>query len=507
MNSRAPKLSISERIAQERSLANFFAKLFNEALQLEAESIQFSTAENQLSAAFVKAGDALKTIVLDGTWLSSIIDWIKRREFVSGLSCEHKYSIAKAGELAVQFRLGSALKSKTQLSIEEINILSTTLLRDPYQPLSNFNNQQRPIWESTAGLILLAAPNQEALSAGLALSQFQSTADYIGDLSALGHVAEVYEISASKLIIATLQANDAIEALLKMKELSFDLKKLNLAGIICQGFVDKVCQACAKEAVIDPKAIVALPQHIQPPRGSFYKVGRGCPLCADRGYSGTLAIYNAIKQCSMLENLVQNNKLEDLEVLKVFRTQGLVSLLEDGVKKAVNGLTTLEALRKLIRIMPDSYLKLAQQEKIPLASLDKSSQSLFAKTSDTQPTILVVEDDPDQREILSMVFKTSGYSVATAVDGVDGFECLETLVPDLVVTDLMMPRMDGREFVNKLKNDPKFNKLPILILTVMDDEDREYDLLNIGADDYCPKTIQRKLLLKRVEKLIRRGRS
>ena len=76
----------------------------------------------------------------------------------------------------------------------------------------------------------------------------------------------------------------------------------------------------------------------------------------------------------------------------------------------------------------------------------------------------------------------------------------------MIVSDLMMPNMDGAELVGKLKSHPTFRRIPVLILTVISDSDKEYTLLDLGADDYCEKTIQRKILLKRIENLIRRSR-
>ena len=68
-----------------------------------------------------------------------------------------------------------------------------------------------------------------------------------------------------------------------------------------------------------------------------------------------------------------------------------------------------------------------------------------------------------------------------------------------------MPKMDGSDLVKRLKNDSKLKEIPILVLTVISDVDKEYALLTLGADDYCEKTIQRKILLRRVENLLKRA--
>ena len=92
-----------------------------------------------------------------------------------------------------------------------------------------------------------------------------------------------------------------------------------------------------------------------------------------------------------------------------------------------------------------------------------------------------------------------------AGDGIEALEQIQKDAPELIVADLMMPRMDGTELVRRLKADPVRRTIPILILTVVSDLDKEYALLDQGADDYCEKTIQRRILLKRVENLVRRN--
>jgi DNA-binding response OmpR family regulator len=123
-----------------------------------------------------------------------------------------------------------------------------------------------------------------------------------------------------------------------------------------------------------------------------------------------------------------------------------------------------------------------------------------------RPLVLIVEDDPDQSSILELNLKAERYDVVTAANGVEGLALLDTTTPDIIISDLMMPVMDGSEFVLKVKTDPRLFKIPILMFTAIADEDREFALLDLGADDYCDKTVQRRLLLKRIEKLVARPR-
>lgn len=117
------------------------------------------------------------------------------------------------------------------------------------------------------------------------------------------------------------------------------------------------------------------------------------------------------------------------------------------------------------------------------------------------PTILVVEDTPQMRELM---VDTLGqrYNVATAEDGLIGAEKAAALLPDLVVTDIMMPRMSGDQLVAKLRSQKQFNNLPILLLSAKADDDLRIHLLKNGAQDYLTKPFSPQELLARVHNLV-----
>lgn len=128
-----------------------------------------------------------------------------------------------------------------------------------------------------------------------------------------------------------------------------------------------------------------------------------------------------------------------------------------------------------------------------------------------QHKILIVDDDPDIRDALSMILESRGYQVATAEDGVEGLANLKAEIPDLMILDLLMPKMDGFTVLKELQ-DPRWSKcqnIPILILTSVREEAsrRRYELetgLELGVDDYVEKPVPPEVLLERVEKLLKR---
>jgi len=128
--------------------------------------------------------------------------------------------------------------------------------------------------------------------------------------------------------------------------------------------------------------------------------------------------------------------------------------------------------------------------------------------------ILVVDDDPDILEAISMILESQGYNVVTARDGVEGLANLKAEKPELMILDLLMPKMDGFAVCKELQ-DPrwaKYKDIPILILTSVREEAsrRRYELetgLELDVDDYVEKPVSPDTLLERVGRLIKRKRS
>ena len=119
--------------------------------------------------------------------------------------------------------------------------------------------------------------------------------------------------------------------------------------------------------------------------------------------------------------------------------------------------------------------------------------------------LVVVEDDPDLRDVLRESLTREGYEVSVASDGVEGLALIRETRPALVCLDVMMPGKDGIEVCRELRADAEFRALPILMLTAKGDESDVVLGLGIGADDYMVKPARPKELIARVRALLRRG--
>jgi DNA-binding response OmpR family regulator len=125
--------------------------------------------------------------------------------------------------------------------------------------------------------------------------------------------------------------------------------------------------------------------------------------------------------------------------------------------------------------------------------------------------VLVVDDDPDILEAISLILKANGYDVVTANDGVDGLNKLKEERPDMMILDLLMPKLDGFGVCKELK-DPrwaKYGHIPIIILSSVreDASKRRYELetgLQLDVDDYVEKPIEHTILLERIGKILKK---
>jgi len=120
--------------------------------------------------------------------------------------------------------------------------------------------------------------------------------------------------------------------------------------------------------------------------------------------------------------------------------------------------------------------------------------------------VLVVEDEPDIRALIVHHLIRDGFRCRTAADGLEALAQLRASAPDLVVLDLMLPGIDGLELTRRLRAEPAWAALPIIMLTAKADEVDRVVGLELGADDYVAKPFSPKELLARVRAVLRRAR-
>jgi DNA-binding response OmpR family regulator len=115
--------------------------------------------------------------------------------------------------------------------------------------------------------------------------------------------------------------------------------------------------------------------------------------------------------------------------------------------------------------------------------------------------ILVVDDDPKMIKLLQANLKARGYSVSIARDGDEAIELIEKELPDLIILDILMPRLDGREICRRLR---EWSDIPILVISALGQVGDKVNCLELGADDYLSKPFAIDELIARTRALLRR---
>ena len=121
--------------------------------------------------------------------------------------------------------------------------------------------------------------------------------------------------------------------------------------------------------------------------------------------------------------------------------------------------------------------------------------------------ILIVDDDPDLVEAVSMILESKNFDFAAAYAGIEGLQKARTEKPDLIVLDVMMPDKDGYAVCKELKADPALSKIPVLLLTAVVSKisTTRYTQqmgMETEADDYIDKPVEPEVLVKRIEALL-----
>lgn len=118
--------------------------------------------------------------------------------------------------------------------------------------------------------------------------------------------------------------------------------------------------------------------------------------------------------------------------------------------------------------------------------------------------ILIVDDEPDIIELIEYNLKKEGYQVFTASNGLEAIQVAKKTLPDLIILDIMMPKLDGIEACRQLRAMPEFKSTFMVFLTARSEEYSEISGFNVGADDYIAKPIKPRALISRINAILRR---
>ena len=140
----------------------------------------------------------------------------------------------------------------------------------------------------------------------------------------------------------------------------------------------------------------------------------------------------------------------------------------------------------------------------PPTTSDPGVEPTSGPTSDSGPTLLVIDDDATARELMQRFLVTDGFHIVTSSSGADGLRLAKELLPDAITLDVLMPGMDGWAVLTALKGDPELADIPVIMLTIVEEKSMAYAL---GASEYLTKPIDRSRLTAVLERYRRENQA
>ena len=284
------------------------------------------------------------------------------------------------------------------------------------------------------------------------------------------------------LVLATLHANDAVGVVARLRDLGLDRAAIaaTLRGAVAQRLLRCVCPHCVQRPdgkLSAEESRLAAVYTVKPVVRAV-----GCKHCGQSGYLGRVPLFEILATSPRLEELISNGaKTSELE--REATSQGLRPLSQAALERARAGETTLEEVARVLGRVLEAPLT------PPLAA-----------------HVLVVDDDPVNRKVARSVLEKHGFRVSEASDGVAALERVTKGGDyDLIVLDLMMPRLDGHQVLARLKGSLSTVGLPVVMLTASGEADAEVRLMEAGADDYIRKPIDPPRFIARIKAALRRA--
>jgi type IV pilus assembly protein PilB len=338
----------------------------------------------------------------------------------------------------------------------------------------------------------------------------QETADIALQAAQTGH-----------LLLSTLHTNNSPATITRLFDLGIPsfLIASSVIGIVAQRLVRRICTACAEPDTPSAEAVERAGGSVRLPANGRWLKGRGCDACGQLGLKGRIAIHEILHVTDEVRELISNRAPEHA-LRKAAKKAGMRTLLEDGIAKAAEGLTTLE---EVLRVVSNDEMG-EQDTEQPAATVVAAAATPAAGPTKTAPAsvpapasaaaaangrrrVLVVEDSATTMQVIKYFLEIEGFEVLAAEDGRIGLEVALAEHPDVIVSDVNMPSMGGMEMVKALRGEPGMSGVRILMLTSDDSIESETESLAAGADDYILKPVEPRRLAARVKALLGRPRA
>jgi CheY-like chemotaxis protein len=282
----------------------------------------------------------------------------------------------------------------------------------------------------------------------------------------------------------------------------------SLVAVVGQRLVRKICPACKVLDPLSPQFIKRLPAYIvEKTKDITSWKGAGCEACNFSGYSGRFGLFEVLIITPPIREAIAAAYTAE-SIKKTAEENGFQPMSTDGIRKAFQGMTTIE---EVFRVAPPEISEIPSEDIITPAIQEDALQEEIPREepapsfSTISPRKILVADDSEiVLKILSNTIESEGYLVTTAKTGLEALKLSLKEKPDLIITDFLMPGMDGVTLIKKLKSQLATRYIPIIMLTAKKGGDAEVISINAGADDYLTKPVNSRSLLARINRLLQK---
>jgi type II secretory ATPase GspE/PulE/Tfp pilus assembly ATPase PilB-like protein/CheY-like chemotaxis protein len=361
------------------------------------------------------------------------------------------------------------------------------------------------------------------------------------------------------LVLSTLHTNTAATAVVRLVDLGIEpfIISASLGAVLAQRLIRRVCPSCARELSAEEARLLQEEYGAAPDKA---RIGLGCRECEHTGYRGRVGVYSLLVVNQDIRDLIRERASEK-EIEQAATKHGMQSLFKAACGLVEQGTTTIEEVERVIGKSDEVNLggkedtqrqatgithKGIEQRRDSIDSVDDLLGSFISGVEEAlvkpvadpakqprvlQPNIdeleasasvaalaevqrssglfgaerkkvLLVDDDEGVRVVVSRSLRKANFEICEAENGYDALQKLNDFTPDVVVSDLVMPKLDGEEFIVRLRQDERTKAIPILVLSGSDSEANEIKLLNAGATDFVSKTASPAVLIARINRIL-----
>lgn len=293
-------------------------------------------------------------------------------------------------------------------------------------------------------------------------------AQIVGQAACTGH-----------LVLSSMHTSDAASAVTRLRNLGMEPAKIaeSLTAIVAQRLVRKLCPDCRHvHSDVEAKRLGQEHGIVSVPAAA----GIGCERCRHSGYVDRIPVVEVLSNDEQIREVIGRGAAAP-EIRAAMKAAGCLSMRERGLQLVQEGVTSIDEVNRVLAAEPVTGVKVSDKRRI-----------------------LVVEDDRITRMLIKLLLEREGFEVLEGENGQQGVEIANRERPDLLITDLMMPGMDGYEAIDRIRRDISLSTLPVMVLTAEDGPGIEERVLELGADDYLIKPFEPQILISRVRAMFRR---